>query len=74
MIPKVGQLLRWFDNPLYCDDDTEIDDDVGIVIGLPGEDWSGCYRIAWSVENAVGDHSPDQLEESLYKRQLEIVL
>jgi len=67
---RIGMLVLWHGQGM---NDEDIDD-VGIVIGLPGENWSGCYRIAWSVENAVGDHSPDQLEESLYKRQLEIVL
>ena len=67
---RIGMLVLWHGLGM---NDEDIDD-VGIVIGLPGENWSGCYRIAWSVENAVGDHSPDQLEESLYKRQLEIVL
>ncbi len=67
---RIGMLVLWHGQGM---NDEDIDD-IGIVIGLPGENWSGCYRIAWSVENAVGDHSPDQLEESLYKRQLEIVL
>ena len=32
MIPKVGQLLLWFDDPLhFVPGDPEIDDDVGIV-------------------------------------------
>ena len=67
---RIGMLVLWHGQGR---NDEDIDD-IGIVVGLPGENWSGCYRIAWSVENAVGDHSPDQLEESLYKRQLEIVL
>ena len=67
---RIGMLVLWHGQGRNYEDI----DDIGIVIGLPGEDWSGCYRIAWSVENAVGDHSPDQLEESLYQRQLEIVL
>ena len=66
---RIGMLVLWHGQGSFSGDI----DDVGIVIGLPGENWSGCYRIAWSVENAVGDHSPDELEESLYKRQLEIV-
>ena len=66
---RIGMLVLWHGQGM---NDEDIDD-VGIVIGLPGENWSGCYRIAWAVENAVGDHSPDELEESLYKRQLEIV-
>ena len=34
MIPKVGQLLRWYDAHVLvsaCNDDTEINNDVGIV-------------------------------------------
>lgn len=67
---RIGMLVLWHGQGT---NDEDIDD-VGIVVGLPGENWSGCYRIAWSVENAVAHHPPDQLEESLYKRQLEIVL
>ena len=66
---RIGMLVLWHGQGM---NDEDIDD-IGIVIGLPGENWSGCYRIAWSIEGAVSDHSPDHLEESLYQRQLEIV-
>jgi hypothetical protein len=67
---RIGMLVLWHGQG-FNDEDI---DDVGIVIGLPGENWSGCYRIAWSIEGGVSDHSPDSLEESLYQQQLEIVL
>ena len=66
---RIGMLVLWHGQG-HNDEDI---DDVGIVIGLPGENWEGCYRIAWSIEGSVSDHSPDSLEESLYQRQLEIV-
>ena len=66
---RIGMLVLWHGQG-FNDEDI---DDVGIVIGLPGENWSGCYRIAWSIEGGVSDHSPDSLEESLYQQQLEIV-
>ena len=66
---RIGMLVLWHGQG-HNDGDP---DDVGIVIGLPGENWSGCYRIAWSIEGRVSDHSPDHLEESLYQRQIEIV-
>ena len=67
---RIGMLVLWHGQGM---NDEDIDD-IGIVVGLPGENWSGCYRIAWSIEGGVSDHSPDHLEESLYQRQLEIVL
>ena len=66
---RIGMLVLWHGDTLSGADI----DDVGIVIGLPGENWEGCYRIAWSIEGSVSNHSPDSLEESLYQRQLEIV-
>ena len=66
---RIGTLVRWHGMG-YSDEDV---DDIGIVVGLPGEDWQGFYRIAWSVEDRVSEHSPDQVEERLYQRQLEIV-
>ena len=67
---RIGMLVLWHGQGHVSGDI----DDIGIVVRLPGENWEGCYSIAWSIEGRVSDHSPDQLEESLYKRQLEIVL
>ena len=67
---RIGMLVRWHGQG-WNDEDI---DDIGIVVGMPGENWHGFYRIAWSIEGRISDHSPDSLEESLYQRQLEIVL
>ena len=66
---RIGMLVLWHGTG-FNDEDI---DDIGIVIGLPGENCEGCYSIAWSIEGRVSDHSPDGLEESLYQQQLEIV-
>jgi hypothetical protein len=66
---RIGMLVLWHGQGR---NDEDIDD-IGIVVGLPGENWQGCYSISWSIEGIVSDHSPDNLEESLYQRQLEIV-
>ena len=67
---RIGMLVLWHGQG-FNDEDI---DDIGIVIGLPGENWEGCYSISWTIEGRVSDHSPDSLEESLYQQQLEIVL
>ena len=68
---RIGMLVRWFGDDAYGDLDGR--SDLGIVVGLPGGDWHGCYRIAWSAEDTVSDHSADSLEESLYQGQIEII-
>ena len=67
---RIGMLVLWHGQGM---NDEDIDD-IGIVVGMPGENWHGFYRIAWSIEGRFSDHSADSLEESLYQRQLEIVL
>ena len=62
-------LVRW-----HGDDQEGADiDELGIVIQMPGANWSGNYHIAWSISNTVSHHSPDMIEESLYQGHLEIV-
>ena len=66
---RIGMLVRWFgDN--NADEDP---DDLGIVVQMPGENWSGNYHIAWTITNTVSHHSPDMIEEYLYQGQMEIV-
>jgi hypothetical protein len=48
-------------------------DELGIVIQMPGANWSGNYHIAWNTSNTVSHHSPEMIEESLYQGQMEIV-
>ena len=66
---RIGMLVLWRGDGLRDEDI----DDIVIVVGLPGEDWQGCYSIAWATEGEVSEHSPDRLEESIYQRQLEII-
>ena len=70
---RIGTLVRW-----HGDDTEGADiDELGIVIQIPTEDWSGKYpnqyHIAWSITNAVTHHSPEMIEESLYQQQMEII-
>ncbi len=65
---RIGMLVLWHGMGM---NDEDIDD-VGIVVRMPGSAWAGTYDIAWSVENAVSEHSPEGIEEALYQRQLEI--
>ena len=68
---KRGSLVRWWASAQPANpQDT---DDLGIVVKMPGENWSGNYHIAWSITNTVSHHSPDMIEESLYQGQMEIV-
>ena len=81
MIPKVGQLLRWFDNPLYCDDDTEIDDDVGIVkevriegVNFFADDENGyAVIIDWCKGPHSSYHDSEEYEESIASGEIVVV-
>ena len=66
---RIGMLVRWHGD---TQDGADIDE-LGVVIQMPGANWSGNYHIAWSISNTVSHHSPDMIEESLYQRQIEIV-
>ena len=66
---RIGTLVRWRTEGF---DALDIDE-LGIVISLPGEDWSGYYHIAWALSDTVSHHSPEMVEESLYQGQMEIV-
>ena len=68
---RIGMLVRW-----HAGEDlrgSEDIDELGIVIQMPGANWSGNYHIAWSTSNTVSHHSPEMIEESLYQGQMEIV-
>ncbi len=66
---RIGMLVRWHGD---TQDGADIDE-LGVVIQMPGANWSGNYHIAWSISNTVSHHSPDMIEESLYQGLLEIV-
>ena len=66
---RIGMLVRWTGGGLS---DRDIDE-LGIVVQMPGENWSGHYHIAWTLSNTVSHHSPEMVEESLYQGQMEIV-
>ena len=68
---RIGMLVRW--NAGEDLRGVEAIDELGIVIQMPGENWSGNYHIAWSTSNTVSHHSPEMIEESLYQGQMEIV-
>ena len=82
MIPKVGQLLRWYDNPLYCDDDTEIDDDVGIVkeVHLEGvhffddDAYEYVVVIDWCKGPHHSEHDQEEYEESIANGEIVVVV
>ena len=67
---RIGMLVRWLGD---VDHPQEDEIDLGIVVGLPGENWGGCYRIAWCKDGTIADHTPDRLEDSFYYRAIEIV-
>ena len=81
MIPKVGQLLRWYDNPLYCDDDAEIDDDVGIVkeVHLEGvhffddDAYEYVVVIDWCKGPHHSEHDQEEYEESIANGEIVVV-
>ena len=65
---RIGMLVRW-----HGDDTVPDDDDLGLVVKMPGENFHGYYHIAWSIADTVSHHSPDMIEESLYQGHLEII-
>ena len=78
---RIGMLVRWHAGPDsggFPDRRPAVGsmqdiDELGIVIQMPGANWSGNYHIAWSTSNCVSHHSPEMIEESLYQGQMEIV-
>ena len=77
MIPKVGQLLRWYDE-YECDDDTEIDDDVGIVKEVRiFTEFESEYDYAVIIDWCKGPHSSyhdcEEYEESIGGGEIVVV-
>ena len=81
MIPKVGQLLRWYDDWLGCDDDTEIEDDVGIVkevriegVNFFADDENGyAVIIDWCKGPHDSYHDSEEYEESVNGGEIVVV-
>lgn len=79
MIPKVGQLLRWFDNTVLNPDGH--DNDVGIVkeVQLEGENFFGNdeYQYVVIVDWCKGPHhsfhDQQEWEESIYQGEIVVV-
>ena len=68
---RIGMLVRW--NAGEDLRGVEDIDELGIVVQMPGANWSGNYHIAWNTSNTVSHHSPEMIEDSLYQGQMEIV-
>jgi len=43
------------------------------VTGIPGDHWSGDYRIVWAISKSESHHSSEMIEESVHQGQMEIV-
>jgi len=79
MIPKVGQLLRWYDNFTFDDDGP--DHDVGIVkeVQLEGENFFGNdeYQYVVVVDWCKGPHhsyhDQEEWEESIRTNEIVVV-
>ena len=65
---KVGSLVRWWGNFEHSGNEQDIDD-IGIVVR---EDDYG-VDIWWSVTKVENTFDWDELEESFYQDQLEII-
>ncbi len=82
MIPKVGQLLRWYDNPLYCADDTELENDIGIVkeVQLEGinffdnDEYEYVVIIDWCKGPHHSEHDQQEYEESIRTNEIVVVV
>ena len=80
MIPKVGQLLRWYDE-YDCNDDTEIDDDVGIVkeVRIEGVNFFAddendyAVIIDWCKGPHSSYHDSEEYEESIASGEIVVV-
>ena len=80
MIPKVGQLLRWYDG-CWHDDDTELEDDVGIVkevriegVNFFADDENGyAVIIDWCKGPHDSYHDSEEYEESVNGGEIVVV-
>ena len=79
MIPKVGQLLRWYDNfTLDCDSPEH---DIGIVkeVQLEGENFFGndeyqyVVIIDWCKGPHHSEHDQEEYEESIRTNEIVVV-
>lgn len=81
MIPKVGQLLRWYDNPLLCDDDDELENDIGIVKKVQhdgtnffgNDEYDYIVVIDWCKGPHNSVHDQEEYEESIANGEIVVV-
>jgi hypothetical protein len=84
VIPKVGQLLRWYDDSVLvsaCNDDTEINNDVGIVkeVQLEGvnfldnDEYDYAVIIDWCKGPHSSYHDSEDYEESIASGEIVVV-
>ena len=79
MMPKVGQLLRWYDNAVLCSDTPH--HDVGIVkeVQLEGENFFGndeyqyVVIIDWCKGPHHSFHDQEEYEESIRLNEIVVV-
>ena len=80
MIPKVGQLLRWYDNFTFDDDGPN--HDVGIVkeVQLEGENFFGndeyqyVVVVDWCKGPHHSQHDQQEYEESIRTNEIVVVV
>ena len=77
MIPIVGQLLRWYDG-CWHDDDTELEDDVGIVKEVRiFTEFESEYNYAVIIDWCKGPHDSyhdcEEYEESVDNGEIVVV-
>jgi hypothetical protein len=65
---KVGSLVRWWGNFEHSGNAQDVDD-IGLVI--KEDDWG--VDIWWAVSATENTFDWDELEESIYQDQLEII-
>ena len=67
---RVGSLVVWHGADGTTNE--EDIDDVGVVVSVE-RCWDNEIQIFWSVTNKIDHFCTDEVEESLYQRQMEII-
>ena len=68
---KRGSLVRWWGTGDHAN--RHDIDELGVVTRIPGDHWSGDYRIVWAISKSESHHSSEMIEESVHQGQMEIV-